>query len=246
MELICAIDLLAGGAVRLVQGDYERRILADATAADLARRFAQAGCRRLHVVDLEGARAGAPRELPLAGEVARAARVVDPAVRVELGGGLRTPDDVDAALGVVDDALLGTAAIEHPEVLRACAERHPGRIGVSLDLRDGRPALDGWSRTGEATDTASLVARLLDDGATRITVTETSRDGTLAGPGLETLRSLRGAFPDATLVAAGGVASLDDLRALREIGMDGAVVGLALLTGAVDPRAAVQALGAPA
>jgi phosphoribosylformimino-5-aminoimidazole carboxamide ribotide isomerase len=241
MELICAIDLLAGGAVRLVQGDYDRRILADATAADLARRFVLAGCRRLHVVDLEGARAGAPRELALAAEVVRAARTVAPDVVVELGGGLRTIADVDAALGVVDEALLGTAAIADPEFLRAVAERHPGRIGVSVDLRDGRPALEGWSRTADD-EADGLVARLLDAGASRVTITETVRDGTLAGPGLETLTRLRTAFPDATLVAAGGIGSLDDLRALEEIGVDGAVVGLALLTGAVDPREAVEAL----
>lgn len=241
MELICAIDLLSGGAVRLVQGDYDRRILADATAADLARRFVRAGCRRLHVVDLEGARAGSPRELPLAGEVVRAARSVDPSVVVELGGGLRTEADVDAALEVVDEALLGTAAIEDPEFLRSVAARHPGRVGVSVDLRDGQPALDGWSRTADA-DVDALIGRLLDAGAARVTITETSRDGTLAGPGLAALTRLRAAFPDATLVAAGGIASLDDLRALKAAGVDGAVVGMALLTGAIDPREAVEAL----
>lgn len=243
MELICAIDLLAGGAVRLVQGDYERRIVADATAADLARRFVRAGCRRLHVVDLEGARSGAPRELPLAGEVVRAARAVAPDVVVELGGGLRTEADVGAALEVVDEVLLGTSAIEDPELLRVLARRHAGRIGASVDLRDGRPAVEGWSRTADEDDAQALVARLLASGVARVTITETSRDGTLAGPGLDTLGRLRAAFPEATLVAAGGIGSLDDLRALREIGLDGAVVGLALLTGAVDPRAAVEAIG---
>jgi phosphoribosylformimino-5-aminoimidazole carboxamide ribotide isomerase len=241
MELICAIDLLSGGAVRLVQGDYDRRIVADATVADLARRFAMAGCRRLHVVDLEGARAGAPRELALAAEVVRAARAVSPDVVVELGGGLRTASSVDAALAVVDEALLGTAAIEDPEFLRAVAVRHPGRIGVSVDLRDGRPALDGWSRTAEV-ELDGLLGSLLEAGAARVTITETSRDGTLAGPGLETLRHLRSTFPTATLVAAGGIGSLDDLRALEAIGVDGAVVGMALLTGAVDPREAVETL----
>ncbi|MDQ2675131.1 MAG: HisA/HisF-related TIM barrel protein [Chloroflexota bacterium] len=241
MELICAIDVISGGAVRLVQGDYDRRIVADATAADLARRFVRAGCRRLHVVDLEGARAGAPRELALVGEIVRAARAMSSDVVVELGGGLRTPADVEAALAVVDEALLGTAAIEHPDFLRQVAARHTGRIGVSVDLRDGRPALDGWSRTADR-DVESLIRELLDAGAARVTITETSRDGTLAGPGLETLSRVRAAFPDATLVAAGGIGSLEDLRALDEIGIDGAVVGLALLTGAIDPAAAVEAL----
>ena len=241
MELICAIDLLDGGAVRLVQGDYDRRIDAAARPVELARRFVAAGCRRLHLVDLAGARAGRPVQLELIGEVATAAREVDEAVRVEAGGGLRTADDVDAVLMVADDALLGTGAIERPAFLRTCADRHPGRISVSLDLRDGRPALDGWLRTGTA-DAVELARQLVDAGATRLVVTDTARDGTLAGPNLGLLATLRAALPDATLVAAGGIGSLDDLRAVAGIGCDAAVVGLALLSGAIDPAEAVAAL----
>lgn len=241
MELICAIDLLDGGAVRLVQGAYDRRIDADARPVDLARRFVAAGCRRLHLVDLAGARAGRPVQIKLIGEVAAAARAVDGAVRIEAGGGLRTADDVDAVLMVAHDALLGTAAIERPAFLRTCADRHPGRIGVSLDVREGRPALDGWLRTGTA-DAVELARRLVDAGAARLIVTDTARDGTLAGPNLALLTTLRAALPDATLVAAGGIGSLDDLRAVAGIGCDGAVVGMALLSGAIDPAEAVAVL----
>ncbi|MGZ8648480.1 MAG: 1-(5-phosphoribosyl)-5-[(5-phosphoribosylamino)methylideneamino]imidazole-4-carboxamide isomerase [Solirubrobacteraceae bacterium] len=241
MELICAIDLLDGGALRLVQGDYERRIPAGTDPPGLATRFVEAGCRRIHVVDLAGARAGRPMQLQLVAEVADAARAAAPGTKVELGGGLRTEADVAAALEVVDDVLLGTAAVEWPGFLAICARRFPGRVGVSLDLRGGRAALDGWLREGDA-DAMAIAARLLEEGASRLIVTETSRDGTLAGPDLEGLAVLRAAFPEATLVAAGGVGSLDDLQALDAIGIDGAVVGLALLTGAVDPAEAVAAL----
>ncbi len=241
MELICAIDLLDGGAVRLVQGDYERRINADADPAELARRFVAAGCRRLHVVDLAGARAGRPMQLELLGEVVAAARTVAPEVIVEAGGGLRTAADLDALLERADEALLGTAAIEDAAFLRACAATHPGRVAVSLDLRGGRPALDGWLRTGES-GTEALAQRLLNDGASRLIVTDTARDGTLAGPNLELLTRLRAAVPEAVLVAAGGIASVDDLRAVAEVGCDGAVVGLALLTGAIDPASALAML----
>jgi phosphoribosylformimino-5-aminoimidazole carboxamide ribotide isomerase len=144
-------------------------------------------------------------------------------------------------LAVADDALLGTAAIERPAFLRACADRHPGRIGVSLDLRDGRPAVDGWLRTATA-DAAELARQLVDAGANRLIVTDTSRDGTLAGPNLALLTTLRAALPDATLVAAGGIGSLDDLRAVAGIGCDGAVIGMALLSGAIDPAEAVAVL----
>ena len=241
MELICAIDLLDGGALRLVQGDYARRIPAGTDAPGLATRFVEAGCRRIHVVDLAGARAGRPMQLPLVADVADAARASGPGTSVELGGGLRTESDVTAALEVVDEVLLGTAAIERPGFLAACAARFPGRVAVSLDLRAGRPAVDGWLREGDE-DPMAIASRLLDEGASRLVVTETSRDGTLAGPNLEGLAALRVAFLDATLVAAGGVGSIDDLRALEAIGMDGAVVGLALLTGAVDPAEAMAAL----
>ena len=241
MELICAIDLLDGGAVRLVQGDYERRINADADPAELARRFVAAGCRRLHVVDLAGARAGRPMQLDVIGEIVAAARTMAPEVVVEAGGGLRTAADVDALLERADEALLGTAAIEDAAFLRACAATHPGRVAVSLDLRGGRPALDGWLRTGES-GAEALAQRLLNDGASRLIVTDTARDGTLAGPNLELLTRLRAAVPNAVLVAAGGIASVDDLRAVAEVGCDGAVVGLALLTGAIDPASAMAML----
>jgi phosphoribosylformimino-5-aminoimidazole carboxamide ribotide isomerase len=241
VELICAIDLLDSGAVRLVQGDYERRIAADARPAELARRFVAAGCRRLHVVDLAGARAGRPMQLELLSEIVAAARAEAPAVRVEAGGGLRRPPDVDEVLARADEALLGTTAIEDPSFVRTCAESHPGRIAVSLDLRDGLPALDGWSRTGKA-DAVTLARRLLGDGASRLIVTDTTRDGTLAGPNVKLLLRLRAALPDAVLVAAGGIGSIEDLRAVAEVGCDGAVVGLALLTGAIDPAEAMAAL----
>lgn len=241
MELICAIDLLDGGAVRLVQGDYDRRVDADSSATDLARRFVAAGCRRLHVIDLAGARAGAPQQLEAISAIVDAVRAEAPDTVVEAGGGLRTQEDLDALLAVADEALLGTAAIEDPEFLRSAVARHPGRVAVSLDLRGDRAALDGWSRVGEERG-LETARRLLADGASRLIVTETSRDGTLAGPDLQALARLRAALPDAVLVAAGGVGSIDDLRALRDLGMDGAVVGLALLTGAVDPAHAIATL----
>lgn len=241
MELICAIDLLDGGAVRLVQGDYARRIEADADAVTLARRFVAAGCRRLHVVDLAGARSGRPAQLELVGRIASAARAQAADARIEVGGGLRRDVDVDAALAIADEAVLGTAAIEQQGFLRSCAGRHAGRVFASLDLRDGRPAVDGWLREGSA-DAVDLASRLVEEGATRLIVTDTRRDGTLAGPNLDLLAALRRALPHAFLVAAGGIGSLDDLRALDALGCDGAVVGLALLTGAVDPADAVAAL----
>lgn len=246
MELIAAIDLSDGRGVRLQQGDYERPIPGADNPVELAQRWASAGVPRLHLVDLDGARAGEPRQLELVAEIARAARSAARTVRVQAGGGLRTGEAVDAVLSAgVDDAILGTAALERPGFVTECAARWPGRILVSLDLRDGRPALDGWRR--EANQDPTAVAReLLAAGAAGLLITDTHRDGMLGGPNLEVLEAFRQALPDSWLAGAGGVSSEGDLLALRDIGLDGAVVGLALLTGGVRLPSALSMLAAPA
>lgn len=234
MELIAAIDLLGGGAVRLEQGDYAREALRRPDPASLAARWSALGVRALHVVDLDGARAGEPRQLALLASVVAAAREANPSVRIECGGGLR---DVTAAASAfeagVDDVVLGTAAVERPVFVAECAERWPGHVLVSLDLRDDRPMVDGWLRS-HASEPLALARRLIAAGASGLIVTDALRDGTLAGPNLELLRGFRAALPGIRLVAAGGVGSLDDIRSLADLGMDGAIVGLALLSGAID------------
>jgi phosphoribosylformimino-5-aminoimidazole carboxamide ribotide isomerase len=244
MDLIPAVDLLRGNAVRLVAGDYERRLESTVGAVELARQWARAGARRLHIVDLDGARWGRPEQLGLATEVAAAARGAAPhELTVELGGGLRTLEDVRAAFAAgIDEVVLGTAAIDSPELLTTAAATSPGRVGASLDLRAGHPALDGWTRTVDV-DALEIAARLLDAGASRLTLTDTTRDGTLDGPNLALLERYRAAFPDATLIAAGGVAGTADLEALAAIGLDGAIVGRALLDGSLSIGDALEAVG---
>jgi phosphoribosylformimino-5-aminoimidazole carboxamide ribotide isomerase len=244
MELIPAIDLLDGSAVRLVEGDYAQRIRRTADAIELAAEWARAGARRLHVVDLDGARAGRPMQLALAARVARAARIAgSEPVTIELGGGLRTTDDIGAAFAAgIDVAILGTAAIESPTLVAHAAARWPGRISASLDLRDAHPALDGWTRTIEA-DPIAVARRLLEDGAARLILTDAARDGTLGGPNLPLYERFRAAFPDATLVAAGGVGGVADLEALARIGLGGAIVGRALLDGSLSIGEALEVAG---
>jgi phosphoribosylformimino-5-aminoimidazole carboxamide ribotide isomerase len=248
MDLIAAIDLLGGRAVRLRQGDYERPI-ADADPAELAARWSAAGAPWLHVVDLEGARSGEPRQTDVLAAVVRAAVAAAPDVRVEAGGGLRSEAAVAATLDAgAQVAVLGTAAVERAGFLEACARRWPGRIAAALDLREGRLSVDGWLReTGERGPSPVEVARrLVGAGAAAIVVTDVRRDGAMAGPNLELLAAFRRAVPDARLVASGGVRSIGDLAALRDAGMDAAIVGLALLTGDVSIEAATVALKAVA
>jgi phosphoribosylformimino-5-aminoimidazole carboxamide ribotide isomerase len=240
VELIAAIDLLDGRAVRLTQGDYAREAMALDDPVAVAERFVSAGVGRLHLVDLEGARAGSPQQLPLVRSIVEAARHRNPDVRLELGGGLRTLSDVAAAFETgITDAVLGTAAVERPAFAAECAARWPGCIRVSLDLRDERPALDGWLRES-LSEPLELARQLVEGGAAGLIVTDARRDGTLSGPNLDLLRRFRAAFPSVRLVAAGGVGSLDDIRNLVAAGIDGAIVGLALLSGDVDVREALS------
>ncbi|HUQ43441.1 MAG TPA: HisA/HisF-related TIM barrel protein [Candidatus Limnocylindria bacterium] len=248
MELIAAIDLLGGRSVRLRQGDFAQP-MASGDPSVRAATWAAAGVPRLHLVDLEGARAGMPRAVAALAAVVMAARAAAPLVKVQIAGGLRTEATVGAVLDAgVDAAVLGTAALERPGFLAACAGRWPGRVLAALDLRDGRPAVSGWLRSRDD-DALEVAGRLLAEGAAALIVTDTRRDGTLTGPNLALLASFRNAFPVARLVAAGGVRSTGDLLDLERTGLDGAIVGMALATGALripDALAALLPQAAPA
>lgn len=243
MHLIPAIDLLDGIAVRLVKGDYDRRAASVADPAALIGEWVRAGVRWLHLVDLGGARAGRPEHLALAGRLAGTARQLDPQVRIELGGGLRRLADVEAALDAgIDVAILGTAPIEDPVLFAEALRRWPGRIAVSIDVRRGGLALDGWRRRSE-TDPIQLAIDVTHAGVAQVIVTDVQRDGTRRGPNSELLCRMRDAVPAARLVAAGGIGSVGDLRELASIGIDGAVVGLALIDGSLSIGDALAAAG---
>lgn len=244
MDLIAAIDLLDGAAVRLVQGDYARRAASVTDPDDIVRGWIGAGLRHLHLVDLGGAREGRPVELDVAARLAAVARATSPGVRIQLGGGLRTPEDVARALDVADVAILGTAMVENPDLLRGCAERWPGRIAASVDVRDGRVALDGWTREADL-DALELARIMAEGGASSIIATDVRRDGTRLGPNLELLGRLRTALPATRLVAAGGIGTADELRALAAAGLNGAIVGLALIDGSLSMVDALAAATAP-
>jgi phosphoribosylformimino-5-aminoimidazole carboxamide ribotide isomerase len=243
VELIPALDLLGGRSVRLREGDYDQS-LAVGDPMERLEGWLVDGATAVHVVDLEGARAGEPRALPLMARLFARAREVAPDTRIQAAGGLRT----EAAVAAVFDAgataaVLGTAAIEQPELLERCATRWPEGIFVALDLREGRLRGDGWLRALEG-DAVPIGARAVDAGAAGILVTDVRRDGGLGGPNMELLGEFRAALPDAWLGAAGGVRSTADLLELQRMGLDGAIVGLALLTGGVDVAAARAALEA--
>jgi phosphoribosylformimino-5-aminoimidazole carboxamide ribotide isomerase len=221
IEVIPAVDVLGAGAVRLHRGDYDRVVERAGDPVELARRLAVEGARRIHLVDLDGARSGAVRP-ELVREVAAAADRVP----VQASGGIRSLADAGALLAAgADRVVVGTAAFPDPA---PWAEELGGRLVVALDVRDGRIRTAGW--TAEAgLALAGAVARCLDAGVQRVLCTAIDRDGTLAGPDLELVRDV--AASGLRVLAAGGVRSPADVAALADAGAEAAIVGRALLSG---------------
>jgi phosphoribosylformimino-5-aminoimidazole carboxamide ribotide isomerase len=240
-ELIPAIDVLSGRCVRLAQGDYERVSVYADDPARMAEQFLAHPVPRLHVVDLDGARSGRPCNTDAVRRIVERAG----SVPVQLGGGIRDEGAVADALALgVDRVVLGTVALRDPELVAKCAARHPGRIAVGIDARDGRVAVEGWVETSEIT-TADLARRFEDAGVAAIVHTDISRDGMLAGPDLEASTALAETVRIPVIVS-GGIASEDDLAraaACAARGVAGVIVGRALYTGAVDLGRALRRIG---
>jgi phosphoribosylformimino-5-aminoimidazole carboxamide ribotide isomerase len=223
-----AIDLRDGHAVRLVRGDYSEETVYDDDPLDAARRWLGQGARGLHVVDLDGARAGEPMNLEHMARIASEATVP-----VQVGGGLRNAEAVTAVLEAgADRVVLGTAALAEPELVEALAAEHGERIVVGVDARSGRVAVEGWERETHAT-AAESISDLAARGVRRFVFTPVEVDGTLAGPGMAQLQEVARAAAEAgvALIYSGGVGSLDDLRELRGTALEsleGVIVGRAL------------------
>jgi phosphoribosylformimino-5-aminoimidazole carboxamide ribotide isomerase len=237
-----AIDIRGGRAVRLLQGDYERETGYDTDPLDAARRWVDCGAEILHVVDLDGARAGEPVNLDA---VARIAATVD--VPVQLGGGLRDRAHVDAAFAAgAERVVIGTAAQRDPDLAADLAAAWGDRIVASVDARGGRVAIAGWEEE-TATVSEDAVAALARLGLRRFVHTPVEVDGTLAGPDLERLGPVLDACEDAGagLIYSGGVGTLDDLTGLRDLrraGLEGVIVGRALYERRFTVAAAMAAL----
>jgi phosphoribosylformimino-5-aminoimidazole carboxamide ribotide isomerase len=240
MEVIPAIDLLNGQCVRLYQGDYDRSEVVGDDPVAVARQWQEQGATRLHVVDLDGARTGQPVNLPVIEAIVQALTIP-----VELGGGLRTRAQVTDVLGLgVRWAILGTVAVDEPDLVADLASEFPGQIIVGIDAREGRVATQGWLETSAVmvTDLAQHMARL---GAAAIIYTDIQRDGTLQGPNLMALRELASSI-DIPVIASGGVSSVRDLMnllGLEALGVRGAIVGKALYTGDIVLKEAIRAVG---
>ncbi|MDG4647718.1 1-(5-phosphoribosyl)-5-[(5-phosphoribosylamino)methylideneamino]imidazole-4-carboxamide isomerase [Roseibacterium sp. SDUM158017] len=237
MILYPAIDLKDGQAVRLVRGEMDQATVFNDDPAAQARAFQDAGCEWLHLVDLNGAFAGAPVNAAAVEAILAATQV--PA---QLGGGIRSMETIETWLdNGIARVILGTVAVENPALVREAAAAFPGQVAVGLDARNGRVATKGWA---EQTDmTATDLARSFEDaGVAAIVYTDIDRDGAMGGPNVAATAAL-GRATAIPVIASGGVSSLEDLVALRDTGVvAGAISGRALYDGALDLKTALKAL----
>ncbi|MEL6459473.1 MAG: 1-(5-phosphoribosyl)-5-[(5-phosphoribosylamino)methylideneamino]imidazole-4-carboxamide isomerase [Cyanobacteria bacterium J06621_15] len=240
MQVIPAIDLLEGRCVRLYQGDYEKSEVFGENPADTAKKWVEQGATRLHVVDLDGAKAGKVVNLSAIDKIVNAV-----SIPVEVGGGLRGAESVQQLFNIgVEWAILGTVAVEQPQLVQELAEKFPQKIIVGIDARNGKVATRGWLETSEVLAT-QLAVQMQEFGAAEIIYTDIHRDGTLSGPNLDALRELA-AVIDIPIIASGGVSSVTDLLSLLALepqGVNAAIVGRALYTGDISLREAVRAVG---
>lgn len=240
MILYPAIDLKDGQCVRLLRGDMAQATVFGADPAAQARAFAQAGCRWLHLVDLNGAFEGAP-----VNGAAVEAILAAVTVPVQLGGGIRDRATLERWLERgVTRVILGTAAVRDPGFVREAAAAWPGRVAVGVDARAGMVAVEGWAETTDMTAT-DLARRFEDAGVAAIVYTDIERDGAMQGPNVAATAALARAVA-IPVIASGGVSSLADLQALKDSGapLDGAISGRALYEGKLDLAAAVALLEA--
>jgi phosphoribosylformimino-5-aminoimidazole carboxamide ribotide isomerase len=239
--LFPAIDLKNGEAVRLEQGDMARATIFHRDPAEQARLFAVQGFEYLHIVDLDGAFAGRPMNASAVERILAAVKIP-----VQLGGGIRARATIEGWLGKgVARVIIGTAAVRDPALVKEAAKAFPGRVAVGLDARDGKVAVEGWAKTSELA-ALEIARRFEDAGVAAIVYTDISRDGMLKGLNLDATIALADTL-SIPVIASGGFASLDDVRALlaaRAQKLAGAVVGRALYDGRLDAAEALKLIGA--
>ncbi|MFW5985213.1 MAG: 1-(5-phosphoribosyl)-5-[(5-phosphoribosylamino)methylideneamino]imidazole-4-carboxamide isomerase [Halanaerobiaceae bacterium] len=230
MEVIPAVDIQDGKCVRLLQGDFDREVVYGENPIEMAEHWAEQGAKRLHVVDLDGARTGQPCNLDLIEGIA--SRLEIP---VQLGGGIRNLDTIKKYLDVgIDRVILGTVALENPELVAQAVKLYgTEKIVVGVDAREGKVAVEGWQETSEK-KVEEVITSLKEKGVTTFIYTDISRDGMLEGPdvsGLQDLLKIEGI----EVIASGGISSREDIDKLTEIGIEKGIVGKALYSGEIDP-----------
>ena len=234
MKLYPAIDLFGGKAVRLFKGDYQQMTVYNENPLEVALDFQNAGATCIHMVDLEGAKLGTTTNLPVIEEIVKATNLF-----VEVGGGIRTMETIEDYLSIgVNRVILGTAAVTDRPFLEEALEKYGDKIAVGVDLKDGFVAIKGWTEKSRWTADA-FFADLEKLGVSTVICTDISRDGAMQGTNRELYRELSRKY-NIQLIASGGVSGMDDVKALKEMDLYGAIIGKAYYTGAIDLREALE------
>jgi len=234
MLIFPAIDLYEGKAVRLYKGDYEQMTVYSDSPIELVEDFVEQGAKYLHLIDLEGAKTGQTPNL----ELIRDIRALSP-LFTQVGGGIRSMDVIDAYLGAgVDRVILGTAAVTDPVFLEEAIKEFGDRIAVGADIKNGYIAISGWTESS-GIDAFSFCRRMQDLGVKTLICTDISRDGAMQGTNRNLYRTLTRRH-NMNIIASGGVSTIEDIRALREMEVYGAVIGKAYYTKAIDLREAIE------
>lgn len=237
MEIIPAIDIRKGKCVRLYQGDYRRQVVYDEKPLAVALKWGSQGTHWLHIVDLDGAVAGKPENIDSVEEI-----IKESGLSIQFGGGIRQESMVEELLRKgVRRIILSTSAVENAEMVRKLCSRFGEAIVVSLDARDGKICIHGW-REDTVIDILQLGEDMVNIGVKRFIFTDIQRDGTLTEPNFDMIGRLVSGI-NVPVIAAGGISKLEHLKRLKQVGVEGAIIGKALYTGDIDLREAITSLG---
>lgn len=236
MKLFPAIDLYDGKAVRLYKGDYNQMTVYSENPIEIARDFENCGAECIHVVDLEGAKNGNTPNLHIVKQIAEQTNLF-----CEIGGGIRNMQTIEAYVNCgVDRVILGTAAVKDPEFLKQAVTRYGNKIAVGVDVKDGYVAIKGWTEKSEYS-CFEFCQKMQDLGVRTLICTDISKDGAMNGTNRELYKALSEQF-SLNITASGGVSTLDDVKALRDMNLYGAIIGKAYYIGAIDLKEALEAV----
>ena len=238
IELIPAIDIIDGQCVRLTKGDYDQKTVYRNSPAEVAKEFEEIGFKRLHVVDLDGAKS----KHIVNSEVLRRI-TTDTQLTVDFGGGIKTDEDIEKAFEAgASMVTIGSIAVTKPELFMGWLEKYGAeRIILGADVRHGKISINGW-KEDSTEDLLPFLKKYIDAGVRNVLCTEISKDGTLSGPAIDLYKEMMAEYPQLHLIASGGVSSLDDIKALEAAGIPAVVFGKAIYEGRIDLRELVESL----
>lgn len=233
MIIYPAIDVKDGKCVRLVQGRFSDVTTYSDNPVEMALKFERLGAEYIHVIDLDGARLGKPQNIAVISMMA-----VNLGIPIQVGGGIRTIETIEIILCKgIQRVILGTSAVNDPDLVKKAVKSFGNNLAIAVDARDGMVAIEGWEKTSTFT-AVEFAKKMRDIGASTIIYTDISRDGMLKGPNLKAMEEMVNAV-DIDVIASGGIASLQDVKNLREIGVSGAIIGKALYTGDINLEEAI-------